>query len=85
LSEKGGVLGNRFEQRLEPFAIGLGEVAEHMVKHQFLHPRMADADAYTLEVVTNMGAERAQAIMSGNPTTGLDPDLARREIKLVVN
>src|SRR5437588_13079473 len=85
LGEEGRVLGDRVDQRLKPFAVGLGEVAQNMMQHQPLDTWMTNPDAHALEVRSDMSAKRAQAIVPSHSAAGLHPDFSRRQIELIMN
>ena len=69
---------------LDPFALGLGEVAQHVAVHQLLDARMADAEAHAAIIVADMGRDRAQAVVAGIAAAVLDAHLRRRQVDLVV-
>src|SRR5690606_23181981 len=72
------------EQRFEPGMVALGEVAEHMLRDQFLDARMADPEAYAAVVPVAMGVDGANAVVAACTAAGLDPDLSRRKVELVI-
>src|SRR5262245_5526659 len=52
--------------------------------HQLLHAGMADADAHAAKIIADMLVKRADAIVAARASAGLDPDLSRRKVDLVV-
>src|SRR5262245_51766436 len=52
--------------------------------HRVLGAGVADADAHAGIVVADMRAQRAQPVVPGIAAAGLDPELARRQVELVV-
>ena len=84
LDQQAGIVGDDVAQRLHPGPFALGEIAEHMHRHQFLYIGFSDADAHALVVVADMGGDRAQAIVTGIAAPDLDPHLGRLQIDLVV-
>ena len=69
---------------IQPFAVGLGEVAEHMAVHHFLDAGVADADAHAAIILADMLVERADAVVAAGAAAGLDPHLAGRQVDLVI-
>ena len=78
------IVGDDADQRLDPAALALGEIAEHVMLHQILVAGMADADADAAVIVADMLGDRTQAVMAGNAAADLDPHLAGRQLDLVV-
>ena len=79
-----GIVGDDVAQRLDPRALALGEIAEHVRMHQFLHARMTDAEPHALVVVADMRADRAQAVMPRDAAADLHAHLGGRQLDLVV-
>ena len=52
-------------KHVQPFAVGFGEIAEHMAVHHLLDAGMADADAHAAIVLAEMLVERADAVVAG--------------------
>src|SRR6266404_3563691 len=52
--DQSGVIGDRFAQRLDPGAVALGEIGQHMSMHNILQAGMTDAEPYPLIIVTDM-------------------------------
>jgi len=48
------VVGDDVGKRLDPGALALGEIAQHVGMHQFLHTGMTDADAHPAVLVTDV-------------------------------
>ena len=84
--EQGCRRGHGIQQRLQPLLVGGGEIAQHMAGHQLLVAGMADADPDPAKIPgAQVLGDRAQAVVAGDPATGLDPQLAGREVELVMD
>ena len=79
-----GVVRDDVGQRLDPVALALGKIAEHVRVHHLLDAGMADADPHPAVVVADMRGDRAQPVVAGDAAAGLHPHLARRQFELVV-
>src|ERR1700716_692883 len=79
-----GIVGDDVAQGLDPRLLALGEIAEHVWVHQLLDAGMTDADAPAAMVMADMRRERARAVVPAAAAAGLDPNLRRREVDLVV-
>ena len=64
--------------------LGLAEVVEDIVVNQRFLAGMADAEPQPMEIRTDMRRDRAQAIVPGMAAAGLGPDLAERQVQLVM-
>ena len=64
--------------------LGLAEIIENVMVDQRFLAGVSDAEPQAMEIRTDMGLDRAQAIMSGVTAAGLGADLAERQIQLVV-
>src|SRR5690606_12190699 len=84
LDQKRRGVGDGVEQRVEPFAVGPGEIAEHMRRYHFLDAGMADADTDAAIVLAAMGVERPDAVMAAGAAAGLDAHLAGRKVEFVI-
>ena len=82
--ERRRALGDAAEQVVDPVGVGLGEVAEDVVRDQALVAGVADAEADAGEVGADVGADRADAVVAGGAAAGLDPHPAGGEVELVV-
>src|SRR5277367_1616617 len=80
-----GSLGDRPADRLDPAYLRFGEIAQYIMVDERLVAGMADADPHPLVVGAEVGGDRAQSVVAGVAAADLDPDLARGEIKLVVD
>src|SRR5215208_652729 len=78
------MFGYGIEQRLEPFAVGFGEVAENMAVNTVPLAGMADAEPNPVKAAADMGVDRTDAIVAGGTAAGLNPNLAGHEIELVM-
>ncbi len=76
--------GDSDQQGIDPSAVGLGEVLQHVVVHQILVAGVADAEAHPPVVAPDMGIDRAQAVVPAVATTTLDPHLAGGEVEVIV-
>src|SRR5690606_1544640 len=63
------LFGERLEERVEPFGVDLGEIAEHMVGDEVLGAGVADADANAPVVLAAMRVEGLDAVMSAGTAT----------------
>src|ERR1700733_6011070 len=82
--EQPGVVGNRFAERLDPGAVALGKIRQHVAVHQFLDPGMADPEPHAAVVIADMRRDRTQAVVAGYATADLDPQLGRRQFELIL-
>lgn len=73
-------VGDHLAQGRDPFAVRLGEVAEHVVVDHRLIARMADTEAYPLVVVADMLGDRAQPVVAGDAAAHLDSHLGGRKL-----
>src|SRR5215218_3273675 len=78
------MFGYGIEQRLEPFAVGFGKVAENMTVNTVPLAGMTDAEPNSVKATADMGIDRTDAIVAGGAAAGLHPNLAGHEIELVV-
>ena len=76
-----GVVGDDFAQRLHPGPLALGEILQHVVLHQLLVARMADAHAHAPIVVADMRGDRAQAVVAGIAAACFQSHLAGRQFE----
>src|SRR3981081_2292394 len=83
-----GVVGNRFEQRLDPRTIILGKIGQHVSVYDILQTWMAStqpiagmtySQPYTTIAVTNMRGDRTQPVVACVTATDLDPQLGGRK------
>src|SRR5690606_16480186 len=66
-----GIVGKGIDERFEPDAIRLGEIAKHMVVHQFLGARMANAEAEAAIFLAEMGIQRFYPVVAAMAATRL--------------
>ena len=78
------IVGEDGDQRLDPAALALGEIAQHVMLHHVLVAGMTDADAHAPIVVADVLGDRAQSVVAGDAAADLDPDLGRPQVDLVV-
>ena len=75
---------DRIKQRVKPFAVRAGEIAQHIVRNEITMAGMADTDADTLIVITYMRSDGFQAVMSGMPTAKFGPDFSWLKVEFIV-
>src|SRR5690606_38739770 len=64
LDQHGDVVCNGIEQRVEPFMVGLGEIAQDMAGHALFRAGVTDADAYAPVLLAAMSVERSDAVVT---------------------
>ena len=79
------VLRDRMKHRLDPLAVGLGEIMEHVAVHQLLRARMPDPDAHAAKLFSDVRLDRLQALVPGGAAAGLHAELSGRQVELVVD
>src|SRR5690606_34982873 len=75
---------NGIEQRVEPFMVGLGEIAQDMAGHALLRAGVTDSDAYAPVLLAAMSVERSDAVVTACAATRFHAHLSGREIQFVV-
>src|SRR5262245_19436513 len=61
---------NGVKQRLKPFRVGLGKIAENMAVNQLLDARVADTDPDSSVFFADMLVERSDAVMASGAAAG---------------
>ncbi len=84
------IVGNSAQKRIQPFIVGLGEIAEDIVMHEFLRTRMADAKPHAAIILAageglHMRVDGFDAVMTAGAAAGLDAQLARNEVEFVID
>ena len=83
--QKGAGRDDRIQERIEPNPVIPAEIAEHVTGYLGPVARMADAQPHPSEILRAYGGrDRAKAVMAGDATARLYPNLARRQIQLVM-
>ena len=72
------------QQGRQPILISLGEVSEHKAGHRILMAWMANAKPHAAIVGSQMGMDRAKAVMACMPTALFEPQFPWGEIQFIV-
>src|SRR3954452_9349197 len=80
-----GVSG-AFDDEIQLFALGAGELPQHPVRRVLPSRRTPDADPQAVELTASeRPAQRLQAVVAVVATAGLHPQRAERQVELVVH
>src|SRR5690606_12174796 len=77
-------VSNIVEKRVQPFVISLREIVEHVGDDRLLGAGMPDADPDADEIIADVSTDGPQAVVAGISPASFHPDLAWRQIQLVV-
>src|SRR3954451_13459596 len=79
-------VGGTFDDEIQLFALGAGELPQHPVRRVLPSGRAADADPHPVEVTgSQRPAQRLQAVVAVVAAAGLHPQGAERKVELVVH
>ena len=81
--QKRGVVGDGFDERIEPFRVGLGEIAQYMTVDARLVAGMADAETQPAIILAAMGVDGTDTVVAAGAATLLDAGLAGYQVEFV--